>query len=38
MQGNKDGGQIAEVGAETNMFEGNVTTRENKEIPHQQVV
>ncbi|XP_021310196.1 uncharacterized protein LOC110433011 isoform X2 [Sorghum bicolor] len=34
-QGDKEG-EIAELGAETNMFEGNVTTRENEEISHQQ--
>ncbi|OQU81452.1 hypothetical protein SORBI_3006G060601 [Sorghum bicolor] len=33
-QGDKEG-EIAEVGAETNIFEGNVTTRENEEISHQ---
>jgi len=38
MQTNKDGGQIAEVVAATNMVEGNVTTTESEAISHQQVV
>ena len=35
MQTNKDGGQIAEVAAATNMAEGNVTATESQEISHQ---
>ena len=38
MQGNKDGQQIAEVVAATNMAEGNVTATESEQISHQQVV
>jgi hypothetical protein len=38
MQGNKDGGLIAEVAATTNMVEGNITTTESDEISNQQVV
>uniref|UniRef100_K3ZFN1 Uncharacterized protein n=1 Tax=Setaria italica TaxID=4555 RepID=K3ZFN1_SETIT len=37
MQANKDGGQIVEVAATTNMGEENVTT-ESEEISHQQLV
>lgn len=37
MQANKDGEQIAEVAAATNMVEGNVTT-ESEEISHHQVL